>query len=125
MNMSIEYWLRKAASTLAALVDIIPGKVDDFLLSLLNFALNDAVFLAWIRGLDGPGDIDARDDGTEDASDDAQVVVPHVAGLMGRWKDKTPAASALPAGTYIELFTMIVQFIQWAIKKRNGNTPAT
>ncbi len=108
----LEY-IDKAIAAMAVLAPIIPGKVDDALLSFLKWARNDDTILDWLDKFvpPAPGAFTAP----------PEVVVE----AIRRWKDETGGnPQAATAGSYIGLIMLLLDFAAAFKKWRDMNNPA-
>lgn len=114
MRDNILLWLDRAILILAGLVDMIPGKVDDFALSFLKWARNDSTFLDWIEK-----------DPPEDPAPNALTVPPTpLVEAFRRWQTETGAQPAMTGGNWMELIGYVMQIITWLQKRRGTPVPA-
>jgi hypothetical protein len=103
-------WLDISINTLAAFVNMIPGKIDDLALSAIKFLRNDETFLAFLERFESP---------PENA-----IFEPPAALIEGlrRWRDAENVE--LPQGTYMELLGYILQIIRWISDRKKQPAPA-
>ncbi len=104
-------WLDKAIATLAVLVSIIPGRIDDLVLSFLQWAREDGTIIDWISGYEPP-------------AANAMTAPPEVlVEALRRWGNDTGNTEAASSpGDFMQLIGLVLQFVQW-IQARKG-TPA-
>lgn len=105
-------FLDAAINSLAMVVAIIPGKIDDLALSCIKWLRNDETFLAWL-------------DRYEPAPAGAMTLPPpELTEAIGRWRrSEGIAEDAVPAGGWMQLVSLVLQIIAW-VKSRQAPAPA-
>ena len=108
MSPSILQWMDRAILVLDGIKEIIPGKVDDFVVEVLKFLRNDQTFMGWL-GADG--------------SDEPGGLPPlPLMQALHRFQAANPQAELSPT-QWLEIAQMVMKALAW-IKARRAQQPA-